>query len=167
MTNFAIELRYKSSAFYRKKEIKAGQNPTEPDMTSLLKFCKTWWPTALTLGVVLYATLSPNPVGADEVMLFPGADKLIHAIMMGGLASAVLFDMRCAGHRLSRRRKFYVALAVFVFSFIDEFAQQAMELGRSPELADAIADTVGIIVASFTAPPVINHIFRHRPLKDN
>lgn len=58
------------------------------------KFCKEWWPTALTLSAVLYATLWPDPVGASEVMLFPGADKLIHAIMMGGLASAVLFDMR-------------------------------------------------------------------------
>lgn len=131
-------------------------------MESILRFCKTWWPTALTLGVVLYATLWPDPVAADDVMLFPGADKLIHAIMMGGLTSAILFDMRRAGHSLTRRRILAVGAVIVVFSVIDEILQAAMDLGRAFEAVDILADTAGIIIASFTAPPTINRIFRHK-----
>lgn len=86
--------------------------------------------------------------------------------MMGGLASAVLFDMRRAGHRLSGRRILLVAAVIIVFSVIDEFAQKVMQLGRALEVADIVADTAGVVIASLAAPPVINRIFaRRRPKK--
>ena len=39
----------------------------------------------IVIAVILYATLNDNPLGADELPIFPGADKVIHAIMFGGL----------------------------------------------------------------------------------
>lgn len=115
----------------------------------------------LTLGVVLYATLWPDPVAADDVMLFPGADKLIHAIMMGGLTGAILFDTRRAGRTLTQRRIATAAVIMIVFSCTDEYLQDAMNLGRGFEVTDILADTAGIIIATFTAPPVVNRIFHH------
>ena len=128
----------------------------------MIDFLKKWWPSALTLCVVLYATLWPDPVGAPEVAFFPGADKLIHAIMMGGLVSAVLFDYRRSGKKLSRSFIIRCVVCGIIFSAMDEVAQQSMNLGRSLEFLDFLADTGGIILASVLAPPVINSIFRNK-----
>lgn len=127
-----------------------------------MTFIKNWWPSFLTLSVVLYVTLSPDPAGADKFMLFEGADKLIHAIMMGGLDSAILFDRRRMGSPLTKAFIVIVACACVVFSALDEIAQQFMSLGRSMDVFDFVADTVGIVIASLIAPPVINSIFRNR-----
>ena len=51
-----------------------------------------WWPSALVVAVIIYATWLPDPVGAEELPKIPHLDKLIHAVMMGGLASALMFD---------------------------------------------------------------------------
>lgn len=130
----------------------------------MLKFLKVWWPSLLTLMVVLYATLWPEPVGAKESMLFPGADKLIHAIMMGGLVSAFLFDRRRHGRPLTFKVIIIFGICGVAFSILDEYAQEAMLLGRHFEFLDLLADTGGIIIAMISAPPVINHIFRNKPV---
>lgn len=125
-------------------------------------FIKNWWPSGLTLAVVLYATLWPDPVGADGMMWFPGMDKLIHAVMMGGLTGAFIFDRRRSGRKLTRRFINATGLAVLIFSGLDEWAQSAMNLGRAFEAADLLADAAGIGVAMFTAPCVVNAIFRKK-----
>lgn len=114
----------------------------------------------ITLCAILYITLWPTPVGADEVNLFPGADKLVHAIMMGGLLSAVLFDHRRAQRIISSIYIFKVGFWCVVFSAFDEIAQHVMNLGRSWSFSDFLSDVAGIVIASFLAPPVINSIFR-------
>lgn len=134
-------------------------------LKNIYKFIAQWWPTLLTLSVVLYATLWPDPAGASAVMLFPGADKIIHAVMMGGLSAAVLFDRRRAGQRLTQRYIVAVALCMLIFSLADEWAQTAMGIGRTGDVWDLLADAGGIVIAATTAPPVINRIFRKRQIK--
>lgn len=121
---------------------------------------KRWWPSFVTLCVVIYATLFPHPVGADALAFFPGYDKLIHAIMMGGLDAAILFDCRRAGKRLSNRLIVSVAFGVSVFVVADEFIQEAVAPERFFEWLDIFAGVVGIIISSLTAPPVINRVLR-------
>ena len=128
----------------------------------MTEFLKKWWPTLLTVAVILYATLWPDPVGASEVSLFEHADKLVHAVMMGGLVSAVLFDRRRAGKALTRKAILTAAIGGIIFSAADEVAQKLMALGRSWELADFLADMGGILIACLTAPGVINRIFRKK-----
>ncbi len=125
-------------------------------------FIRKWWPSGLTLAVVLYATLWPHPVGADDIMLFPGMDKLIHAVMMGGLTGAVIFDRRRSGSQLTRRFLGWLAVAMLIFCALDEWAQSAMGLGRAYEAADLLSDAAGIGIALFTAPCVVNAIFHHK-----
>lgn len=119
-----------------------------------------WWPTALTLAVVLYATLWPDPTGDVSMVWFPGADKLIHAVMMGGLASAVLFDRRRSGRILTRRFIAGVAIGTIAFSVLDEFGQGLMNLGRTTEALDFFANAGGVVLGCLLATPVINRIFK-------
>lgn len=125
-------------------------------------FLRRWWPTGLTLAAVLYITLWPDPVGSDDLPLIPGLDKIIHAVMMGGLTSAILFDYRRnAGRprRINRRFIILTALLMTVFSVADEWAQEAMNVGRSGDPLDFMADCAGILLAILAAPPVLHRMF--------
>lgn len=115
----------------------------------------------ITLGVVLYATLWPDPTGSVGAGFFPGADKLIHAIMMGGLLGAIIFDRRRSGKRLTVKFVVYSALCLTLFSAVDEIAQHYMNLGRTWDIMDFGADCGGLIIATLSAPPVVNRIFRN------
>lgn len=119
----------------------------------------------LTLGVVLWLTLAPDPVPTEDFPLFPGADKLVHAIMMGGLAGAVMFDYERDGvkrtRRLTSRAVLTIAFCVALFCAADEWVQGVMGLGRSPDVFDLLADWTGIIVAALVAPPLLRRILRH------
>lgn len=121
-----------------------------------------WWPTAVTLGAVLWLTLAPDPVPDTGLPLFPGIDKVVHAVMMGGLTAALLFDWKRAEsrrhQRLTWRPVCVVAAVMLVFSAVDEWAQGAMGLGRSTDILDFGADCTGIALASLAAPPVLNRI---------
>lgn len=134
-------------------------------MNKIFKFAWRWWPTGLVVLVILWLTLAPDPVGDTQIELFPGADKLIHAIMMGGLASALMFDYRRNGGRkpykdLSRRILLVIFIAAVAFSALDEIAQGAMNLGRSADSLDFVADVGGIIIAMLAAKPVLYKIFK-------
>lgn len=106
--------------------------------------------TAIVLAVILYFTLSPRPMGGLRVRLFPHADKVIHAVMFGGLALSTVFDL------CRRRVKTLVALnswmawsALFavVAGGAVELLQGAMALGRGCDIWDFVADVVGVAVA--------------------
>jgi len=112
-----------------------------------------WWPTALVVGVILYATLNSDPVGADR---FPAIPHLF---------SAISFDRRRDGHALTAGSLVLFAAISVVTGALDEVLQQALENGRSGDILDWLADTAGIIIAYFTAPPVINHIFRNKNIR--
>lgn len=116
----------------------------------------------LTVAVVLYATLWPHPLGASRVMLFAGADKVVHAVMMGGITGALLFDWYRKRRKFTGRVLAWTAIAVAVFSGADELTQQALHMGRTAELGDLCADLSGVVIAILTAPPVIKLIFRSR-----
>lgn len=144
-----------------------------------MKVASAWWPTALTVALVLWLTLAPDPVPDIEVPSFFGkyADKIVHAIMMGGITGAVIFDYKRQGLKRNpdpRSRFRYhgdplplsagiiaaVIISVTVFSFVDEYLQDTMHLGRSADIFDFAADMAGMAIALFTAPPVVNRILR-------
>lgn len=129
-------------------------------------FFETWWPTSLTVAVILYATLAPDPVGADELPKIPYVDKLVHAVMFGGLFGALCFDRRRSGALLSRTPLLCFAAAAMAFGCLDEVAQGTLTDGRSAEAADFVADCLGVAIAAASAPPVVNRIFRKKtPIK--
>ncbi len=130
-----------------------------------IHFIKKFWPTLLVLGFILYATLDSDPISIDEDLWFPNIDKLAHAIMMGGLASAIAFDMQRADRRpsaLSRRTMLTICGCVILFGGCDEIAQGLMNNGRGCELLDFVADAVGCVCAMLLAPPAIRRVLKIR-----
>lgn len=113
------------------------------------------------VAVILYATLAEHPVPDNDLPLIPHIDKLIHAIMMGGLTGALAFDYqraRRAASVLTVRVMLTIAFGVLIFSAVDEILQSVLTAERSGDPLDLLADAVGILVAIPTAPPVIRRI---------
>lgn len=127
-----------------------------------------WIPVyQLTLAVgivILYLTLLPKPFGEEDLPLFPGADKLAHCCMFGGLALTYIFERRRDGNPLSLKGALIAAAIVTAFGIAVEFIQSAMHLGRSGDWLDAIADAIG----AFAAVPLcyclhwIDIVVKHR-----
>ncbi len=131
----------------------------------VIEFIKRWIWSILCVGVVLWLTLSSDPLdGAQEMIWFEGADKLVHAIMFGGVVSALMFDYKRGDCQrvLSVGTIVSFAIGGAVFGIADELAQQYLTVARSGEVLDFVADISGIILASLLAPPVINLIFNPR-----
>ena len=107
-----------------------------------------WLFTLLTSLAILWLTLVPDPFGDDSPKLFPGADKVVHGLMFGGLALVIMLDsQRKSGwYPLSRGAVWLSALLAALTGVLIEFLQLWMGLGRGFELADMEADTIGAIV---------------------
>lgn len=135
-------------------------------MNHSLKNVLKWWPTAIVLSAVIYLTLWPQPVDTGGMTFFEGADKIVHALMMGVLSAAAMCDykrtMTARGQKLPRRAVMVICLAVAVFSAADEWAQGAMGLGRTSDIYDLLADWCGVLLSALTVPSIINTISARR-----
>lgn len=105
--------------------------------------------SGLTIALILWLTLAPHPTGDLDLPLFPGADKVMHAVMFGFLAFVVLLETM--KHRqwtvLSLPLVGLIALLCALFGIGIEVAQRLMGLGRSFEVLDILADTGGAVAA--------------------
>lgn len=114
------------------------------------------WPSGILsviiLGIILWLTLDSEPVDVD-IPVFNGVDKIVHGIMFGGLASAICLDVQ----RKSWMRLISVwwCVAAFVAASlvgcVVEWLQETMNLGRSFEVADMVADAVGALLFTILA----------------
>lgn len=101
--------------------------------------------TFITLLAIFWLTLAPKPLGDEPPELFPGADKVVHAIMFGGLSWMMLLDWQLK-HNWQRVKWMFALVAASVSSLIGiliEIAQDAMGMGRGFDYADIIADVTG------------------------
>lgn len=116
----------------------------------------------LVACVILYATLADHPAGADEFPAIPHIDKLIHAIMFGGLAGAIIFDRTRAygAAQLCRRAMLKVCLWVALGGIADELMQHYLSDVRAGDHVDWLADCAGIAVAFVAAPPAIRKVLK-------
>ena len=132
-------------------------------MNRIKIFLSRYWPTLIVIGIILYATLSSNPTG-DVSIEIPHLDKLIHAIMMGGLVGAIAFDYKRAERRRQLTFRFVCTVAVYVMvaCIADELAQAYLTDSRSGDILDLLADWAGVWIAVFAAPPAINRVLRRR-----
>lgn len=135
-----------------------------------MKYLRWIPPYQLTIAVgivILYLTLLPKPFGEEDLPLFPGADKLAHCCMFGGLALTYIFERKRDRSPLSLKGALITASAATLFGIAVEFIQDAMNLGRSGDMADALADAVG----AFAAVPLcyclhwINVVVKHSSRK--
>lgn len=133
-------------------------------MKRIWNFIKEFWPSMITLGVILYATLNSSPLGDEVVLPIPYIDKWIHAIMMGGLVGAIAFDLQRHNKNepnfLNKKIMWSIWLGVAIFGGIDELSQGLMDNGRGCEGLDYVADIIGATIAVIVAPPVIRKVLK-------
>ena len=119
----------------------------------------------LVVAVIIYATWVPKPVPDDSIPPIPHIDKLIHAVMFGGLAGALMFDyyrskiFRNGRPLLTWRAIIAFACGAAAFAVVDEVVQGLLDIGRPSDPLDLLADWFGILVAVLTAPPLLRRIF--------
>lgn len=123
-----------------------------------------FWPSAIVLAVIIYATWLPAPLGSQPLPPIPDIDKLIHAVFGGGLAGAIIFD--CKRSRPQSRAIAPAALAYIIcvsmaLMAVDEAVQGILPIGRPSDAFDLLADWGGIAVAALTAPAATDWLLRH------
>lgn len=119
----------------------------------------SWIFTILTVALIFWLTLAPDPLGDEDIPLFPGADKLVHAIMFGFLTTMILLDrQRATGWRLLGKRFIWLSAAASAMLGIGvEFAQLLMEMGRGFEITDMAADTAGAFLCALLFKTLQHH----------
>ncbi len=127
-----------------------------------MKTLSRYIPTIIVVLVILYGTLASHPVMADDLPPIPYLDKLIHAVMMGGLLGAFVFDWQRSHRniRISKSLLWKAWICVALFSVADEIAQSSLDNGRSSEFLDLLADFFGAFCAIFLAPPAVRYVLR-------
>lgn len=116
-----------------------------------------WCFSIFIVAVIGYLTLVPKPLPDTDIQLFEGADKVVHAIMFGGLAWALCLDYarRHSLQSLSAGVLCLFASLSINFGALIEFLQDYMQLGRGCDFWDFVADAVGVVLFTLTARPVI------------
>ncbi|MCH5240384.1 MAG: VanZ family protein [Muribaculaceae bacterium] len=114
-------------------------------MRKFLSACPPWIFSLIVAVSILWLTLAPKPLGEEPPMLFPGADKLAHALMFGGFAVMLMLDRQRKNHwrPISLPFALLSIIAASFFGIIIEFLQASMGLGRSFEAVDVVADIIG------------------------
>jgi hypothetical protein len=127
----------------------------------MIRILKNWLLTIIALLTFAWLTLAPHPLPvSDTLSLFPGADKVVHMLMLWGITCSVIFDYKRVGkpspRMLTPKVFITVFLSMLVLSIGDEVLQFAMGLGRTGDLLDLAADVVGICIALISAPTIVN-----------
>ena len=105
----------------------------------------------VTLGV-FYFTLMPRPLCGLRVPLFVGADKVIHFIMFFAVAASYYFDIvRKKAVSDKPRLLGWIFVLSTVFGGLIELAQNGMNMGRSGDWFDLIADAGGALYGCVVA----------------
>lgn len=116
-------------------------------MHLILRRWPKWILTIVCLGVIFWLTLVPQPLGEEELPLFPGADKVAHILMFFCLALCLFFDtLRSRGWRpLHLPLVAGLTLIAMFIGIAIECVQPAV--GRGFEFMDMMADAFGAVLA--------------------
>lgn len=106
--------------------------------------------TAVCFAAICWLTLASKPLGDTDVMLFPHADKVAHAIMFGGFSFCIMLDsVRRRGWQRCRPATGVISvLASGAVGIATEYLQDAMHAGRSGDLLDLVADCTGAVIVA-------------------
>ena len=111
---------------------------------SLVNLLKTYSKILLPIywAFLTYMLLRPGTENKEYFFMVPNLDKLIHFSIFFFLG--FLFRIRFPKISL-----YQYLLILIVYALLTEIFQHIMQLGRSLEILDAIADTLGIFLAYY------------------
>jgi len=130
-----------------------------------MKKIRQYWPTALVLLIIMYATWVPHPLPDADIPAIPYLDKLIHAIMMGGFEAAMMFDWYRVSPRIRRLSARMIILFTAIamgFAVADEVVQGMLPIGRTSDPLDIFAGWAGCVIAVLAAPAAIRRVLRRQ-----
>ncbi|MCM1028663.1 MAG: VanZ family protein [Pseudoflavonifractor sp.] len=104
-------------------------------------------PSFLAIAMLAWLTLSPDPMNPPKIFLWDGADKMAHALMFGGLTVMLLSDA-FRGRKINALALLAIIATGAVAGAAIEILQREMELGRTADRADFLADAIGVAAAS-------------------
>lgn len=117
----------------------------------------------LWMGLLFYLSHQPS---LHTPELFPNQDKLIHAVVYGALGVMLLGTQPLrAGHYTWQQIGASVLIAS-LYGASDELHQSFIP-GRSPEVADWIADTLGALAAVLAVAWVLKNRRSLRPAEEH
>jgi hypothetical protein len=121
--------------------------------------------TAVVVIAILWLTLAPHPLPDTDVPMFENADKVVHALMFGGLVFAMVLDRELYNHQVYEQtgvlpKKHARVMVLFVvasvlFGGLIELLQAWMDLGRGCDFYDFIADAIGAVVFALISPKIV------------
>ena len=117
-------------------------------LKNLLDPLPAWTLTIICFLAICWLTLAPDPLPDNDLPLFPGADKLVHAIMFGGFTLCIILDWnrRHGWPSAIRKADIYAPLYASLFGGVTELLQQKMDAGRSADVWDLVADVIGSLL---------------------
>lgn len=87
--------------------------------------------------------LRPGVENHEYWFMFSGIDKVLHL----GIFAILGFCFIAAFPKI--RFSYYFQI-ILIYAFLTEILQEKMELGRSMEALDIVADTIGCLIGYFT-----------------
>ena len=134
-------------------------------MRQFLKSLPTGLASVVLLAAITYLSLSTSPVGSS-LFGFPGADKVVHALMYFALTLSLLFDYAKTRLPHHTRLNLECALAVvsMVYGLLMEIAQLMMNNGRAYSIMDWVADIAGSAAALLLYRLWLSHWLRRQLL---
>ncbi len=122
--------------------------------------------SVLVVLAIAYFSLWPDPVGEQEVMLFEGADKVIHFTMYFGATMVFITDMVKFRYPHHVRANLSLALMMVAVTLgvLMEAGQLVMRLGRSFDVYDMMSNALGalagFLVMFFFGERYVRHSLR-------
>ena len=113
-----------------------------------------WLVLLAYLGFLTWASLAPATTIARFPLSFPYADKLFHFLIYGGLVAVARWTF--ATSRLTQLSTFnpQLLIAAIAYGALMEFLQSfIVSYGRSFEILDLVANTLGALCAWFLTRP--------------
>ena len=135
-------------------KIQADRRPASYGKKTRLKRALAWWRrkipawcvTAAVAGAILWLTLARTPLPETDLPSIPGVDKVVHAIMFGTLTLVMCWDWYVSSRRpLQMWQTALCATVAIAAGGAIELIQGAMGCGRSADIMDFVADTVGAV----------------------
>ena len=96
------------------------------------------------LTLVIFLASSRSELAAPNLWAIPHLDKYLHFLIFGLLATNLIRIPLCTNKHLNNALAFALSS---LYGFADEY-RQSFTLERSVELSDALADSLGALVAT-------------------
>ena len=120
-------------------------------------------PTIITLLLVFYFTLAPNPFGINALRIFPYAKQLGHFILYFVVASVFIMDYAKGKlpHHSKINHEIALATVAAVLSFVMELVLMWWTDGYYYDITNVYAACFGALVAFLFYHYWLYHPFRH------